>query len=61
LHAGGVDFPAAVVAELELHGYTIERVREQGRLVGVRLLPPGPPDVPEMPQASTARRRRRRR
>ena len=26
LHAGGIDFPAAVVSELELNGYAIERV-----------------------------------
>jgi hypothetical protein len=26
LHAGGIDFPAAVVCELELNGYTTERV-----------------------------------
>jgi hypothetical protein len=37
LRAGGIDFPAVVVGELELHGYVIERVYERGRLVGVRL------------------------
>jgi hypothetical protein len=37
LRAAGVDFPAAVISELELTGYAIERVRENGRLVGVRL------------------------
>jgi hypothetical protein len=26
LHAGGIDFPAAVVCELEPNGYAIERV-----------------------------------
>ena len=26
LHAGAIDFPAAVVSELELTGYVIERV-----------------------------------
>jgi hypothetical protein len=26
LHAGGVSFPAAVISELELNGYPIERV-----------------------------------
>jgi hypothetical protein len=45
LHAGGIDFPAAVVSELELHGYAIERVYDHGRLVGVRLLHPDPPDT----------------
>lgn len=38
LRAAGLDFPAAVISELELNGYAIERVREDGRLVGVRLL-----------------------
>ena len=37
LHAGGIDFQAAVVPELELNGYVIERVYDHGRLVGVRL------------------------
>ena len=41
LRAAGVDFPAAVISELELNGYAIERVREHGRLVGVRLVEPG--------------------
>ena len=54
LHAGGIAFPAAVVAELELNGYVIERVYENGRLVGVRLLDPEPGDTPAGP-----RRRRR--
>jgi hypothetical protein len=53
LHAGGIDFPAAVVSELELKGYVIERVYDHGRLVGVRLLGPEPPDAP----AATRRRR----
>jgi hypothetical protein len=46
LRAGGIDFPAAVVCELELNGYVIERVRERGRLVGVRLVRPEPRDTP---------------
>jgi hypothetical protein len=54
LHAGGIDFPAAVVSELQLNGYAIERVYDQGRLIGVRLLQPEPPEAP------AARRRRRR-
>jgi hypothetical protein len=53
LHAGGIDFPAAVVSELELNGYVIERVYDHGRLVGVRLLNPEPRDTPP------AHRRRR--
>ncbi|MHB8695863.1 MAG: hypothetical protein ACYDHH_32000 [Solirubrobacteraceae bacterium] len=47
LHAGGIDFPAAVVCELELNGYVIERVYDHRRLVGVRLLQPEPPDQPD--------------
>ena len=38
LRAAGLDFPAAVISELVLKGYAIERVREDGRLVGVRLV-----------------------
>ncbi|MGO9822552.1 MAG: hypothetical protein ACLPTJ_18125 [Solirubrobacteraceae bacterium] len=52
LHAGGIAFPAAVVTELELNGYLIERVYDHGRMVGVRLLHPEPPDT------RTAHRRR---
>jgi len=37
LRASGVDFPAAIMAELELSGYAFERVRDQGRMLGVRL------------------------
>jgi hypothetical protein len=46
LHASGIAFPAAVVSELELNGYVIERVYDQGRLIGVRLLQREPPDTP---------------
>jgi hypothetical protein len=53
LHADGIAFPAAVVSELELNGYLIERVYDHGRMVGVRLLRPEPPDT------RTAHRRRR--
>jgi len=52
LHAGGIAFPAAVVCELDLGGYAIERVYDHGRLVGVRLL------EPESPGAPVASRRR---
>lgn len=54
LHASGIAFPAAVVSELELSGYVIERVYDNGRPVGVRLLQPEPPDRPTSPE----RRRR---
>jgi pimeloyl-ACP methyl ester carboxylesterase len=45
LRATGIDFPGAVLSELELNGYTIERVHDHGRLLGVRLLEPKPPDT----------------
>jgi hypothetical protein len=54
LHAGGIDFPAAVVSELELNGYVIERVYDHERFVGVRLL------HPESRETFAAHRRRRR-
>jgi hypothetical protein len=47
LRSGGIDFPAAVVSELQLNGYAIDRVYERGRLVGVRLLKPEPPYTPD--------------
>jgi hypothetical protein len=40
LRAVGVDFPAAVISELELAGYSIDRVSDHGVQVGVRLLEP---------------------
>ena len=46
LRAGGIDFPAVVIGELELNGYVIERVYEHGRQIGVRLLEPEAPDPP---------------
>lgn len=46
LRTGGVDFPAVVIAELELNGYRIERVLEQGRMTGVRLQSPEPANTP---------------
>ena len=46
LRAGGIDFPALVVSELQLNGYAIDRVYERGRLVGVRLFKPEPPYTP---------------
>jgi hypothetical protein len=47
LHAGGIALPAAVVSELKLNGYVIERVYDPGRLIGVRLLDPEPRDTPD--------------
>jgi hypothetical protein len=38
LRDDGIDFPATVVGELEMHGYAIARVYDQGRMVGVRLV-----------------------
>ncbi|MHB8490926.1 MAG: hypothetical protein ACYDA6_01755 [Solirubrobacteraceae bacterium] len=45
LHASGIDFPAAVVSELQLGGYAIDRVYDHGKLAGVRMLGPEPPDM----------------
>ncbi|MGO9976702.1 MAG: hypothetical protein ACLP01_28630 [Solirubrobacteraceae bacterium] len=57
LRAGGIDFPAVVISELEINGYSIDRVHEHGRLIGVRLIEIGAPDTP----VSRWRRRWRRR
>jgi hypothetical protein len=46
LHSDGIAFPAAVVSELVLNGYVIERVYDHARLVGVRLLHSEPTDTP---------------
>jgi hypothetical protein len=56
LRASGIDFPAAIVSELELRRYPIDRVYRGGALVGVRLLEPDPPDAIA---AHEGRRRRR--
>ena len=53
LRAGGIDFPAVVIGELELNGYVIERVHGQGKLLGVRLVETEASDPP------TTRRRHR--
>jgi biotin operon repressor len=46
----GIANPASVIYELELAGYTIDRVHRHGRLLGVRLLegqePPAPTQRP---------------
>jgi len=46
LRAGGVDFPAVVLSELELYGFAIERVYSDSSLIGVRLLQAGACDRP---------------
>jgi hypothetical protein len=61
LHACGIAFPAAVVAELELNGYVIDRVYDHGLFVGVRLLAPEPRDPLDKRPAHRRRRRRPRR
>ena len=59
LRAGGIDFPAVVIGELELNGYVIERVYEHGRLLGVRLLETEAPDRPTTRRRHRWRRRSR--
>lgn len=54
LKAAGIDAPGSVIYELELAGEPIERVHEQGRLVGFRLAA-----VPEPPADDRRRGRRR--
>ncbi len=56
LRAGGIDFPAVVLSELEINGYVIERLHEHGRLIGVRLLENDAP--PMRPQGWRQRWRR---
>ena len=51
LHAAGVTFPTAVISELEMNGYVIERVHQHGRPVGVRLIGPEPPTSPHTSSA----------
>lgn len=53
LRRGGIDFPAVVASEFEMLGYTIERIYDRGRLVGVRLRDP------ERDDTSTTHARRR--
>ncbi len=38
VRGGGIDFPAVVIGELELNGFVIERVHEQGKLLSARLV-----------------------
>lgn len=46
LRAGGIDFPAVVLSELELNGYAIQRVYADRRLIGVRLIETDAPVTP---------------
>jgi hypothetical protein len=46
LRAGGIDFPAAVVSELELSGYAIERVYDAGGLSASVCSSQNPPKHP---------------
>jgi biotin operon repressor len=55
LRERGIANPAAVIYELELAGYAIDRVHRQGRLLGVRL------GSVEEPRVETGRGRRFRR
>jgi hypothetical protein len=61
LRAGGIDFPAVVIGELELNGYAIERVHDHGRMIGVRLLETEAPDPPTSRWRRERRRHRRHR
>ena len=45
LRERGIGNPAAVIYELELAGYEIDRVHHHGRLLGVRLGAARPPHV----------------
>jgi biotin operon repressor len=45
LRERGIANPAAVIYELELAGYEIDRVHRHGRLIGVRLGAGGEPRV----------------
>jgi len=60
LRAGGIDFPAVVIGELELNGYVIERVYEHGKPLGVRLLETEAPDPPATRRRHRWRRQRSR-
>ena len=55
LRERGIANPAAVIYELELLGYEIDRVHRHGRLVGVRLPEGAEPRPPARP-ASRFRR-----
>jgi hypothetical protein len=55
LRASGIDFPAAVTAELELNGYRIDRVREHERMTGLRLQSLEPDETPEADPTATTK------
>ena len=55
LRERGIANPAAVIYELELAGYGIDRVHRQGRLLGVRL---GSEREPRIEPGRPRRRRR---
>ena len=55
LRERGIGNPGAVIYELELAGYQIDRVHRHGRLLGVRLTGPAEP----RPEAVRSRRFRR--
>jgi hypothetical protein len=46
LRTAGIDFPAVVLSELEIHGHAVDRVYTHGRLIGVRLHQTNAPDTP---------------
>ncbi len=46
LHERGIANPAAMIYELEIAGYEIDRVHRHGRLVGVRLGTRAAPHAP---------------
>jgi hypothetical protein len=53
LRERGIANPAAVIYELELAGYEIDRVHRHGRLLGVRL---GAAEAPRPPEPGRKRR-----
>jgi hypothetical protein len=46
LHATGITFPAAVISELEMNGYVIERVHHKGQLIWTWFCQVGRTDPP---------------
>jgi Helix-turn-helix domain len=59
LCAAGIDSPATVISELELNGHAIQRVYEDGRLVGLRLIEPQDADTgPRRRRGGWSRRHR---
>jgi hypothetical protein len=58
LQSDGVPFPATIISKLELSSYPVERVRDHGCVLGVRLLSDATP-AQGADQRSWLRRRRR--